>query len=389
MTIRKISFVFTAVLAALLLAACSEDDALPPSVPGGGDEGLQTYTLTAGVDYTITEVGSGNAAAYSAGTRATADTDDAPTRFYAQAVYGTGSSAVLSAVVEGVLNADGKYEFTFQLYSGREYTYLFWADNAPTETAVPVDLRNVAYTIGTVAFAATAQGTPDTVTKDITLTHAVTKVTLRTSAVVTVAAGGSVGITTNCGTGYNVLNSEVTSSSSLLLTKTFDAAATFNAGDDVASLYFLPTSTKQQDVTIRNFRLLERTLPDIPLAANRHVTLQGDLNTDDENWATTNAYIESQFRSYFFNEDGTQISDVLSGNADDITALFKVITRDENYSLQNGLEYIYGIQGSFHNYLYIYNYTTYYIIGFADNDATYAWSVYTDPWYEPFPKPNE
>lgn len=382
---NKVRHIFTFALLTLLFAACSEDDILrTPST--GETEGTETVTFTATVDYSIEETGDGAA---KASTRAVSATEDnPPTRFYAQA-YDETAGGTLSKVVKSTPNTEGKIVFTIPgLNPSHTYTYMFWADNADGD-ADPTDLCRIPYTAGNIAFAATENGKPTSVNKTVDMKHAVTKVTLRTSAVVTVAAGGSVGITTNCGTGYNVLNSEVTSSSSLLLTKTFDAAATFNAGDDVASFYFLPTSTKQQDVTIRNFRLLERTLPDIPLAANRHVTLQGDLNTDDENWATTNAYIESQFRSYFFNEDGTQISDVLSGNADDITALFKVITRNENYSLQNGLEYIYGIQGSFHNYLYIYNYTTYYIIGFADNDATYAWSVYTDPWYEPFPKPNE
>lgn len=311
MTIRKISFGFTAVLAALFFAACSEDDALTPSVPGGGDdEGLQTYTLTAGVDYTIAEVGGGDAAEYAADTRATANEDDKPTRFYAQAVDGTGGSADPSAVVEGKENADGKYEFTFQLYSGREYTYLFWADNAPTETAVPADLRNVAYTIGTVAFAAKESGTPDAVTKNITLTHAVTKVTLRSTTEAALTFSKEVSLATTCATTYNVQNLAAAASTQQTYTATLTGSSIVQNGEAL-SCYLIPASD-EQDVTV-GANLLTQTIASVPLVPDTHVTLQGDLSEDNTNWNASETYTDEKFRSYFFDETGNPKGDESAG----------------------------------------------------------------------------
>lgn len=364
----------------LLMAACGEDD-LTGGSPAAGAGDTLPVTFTARVDYSIGELGG---AAAKALTRAT--DDETPTRFYAQAVTAAGE---LSAIAEGEATADGTYRVTLRLNPETSYTYMFWADNA-TDDADPADLRHVSYTAGRVAFAQKAEGTPEEVTTDITLKHVVTKVTLRTSTDATVAAGGSVGMATECGAEYDVSTSKAASPSSLLLTKTFEAATSFSAGDDVASFYVIPT-TASQAVTIRNFLLLERTLSDISLAADSHVILRGDLTDDSEDWETTNAYIESRFRSYFFNEDGSQIAKMLYGSTEGITALFKVIIRDKNYSFQDGLRYFYGVQGSLENYLYINTAPgNLIIIGFADNTNSYSWEVFTDSsysYYPPLPKP--
>lgn len=376
---KRLKHMLTFALLALLMAACSEDNALESS-PTEGVEETVPVTFTARVDYSIGEPGGGAKAS----TRA--DEGETPTRFYAQAVTAAGE---LSAIAEGEANADGKYEFTLRLAPKTSYTYMFWADNA-TDDADPTDLRHVSYTAGRIAFAQKAEGTTEEVTKDITLKHVVAKVTLRTSTDATVSAGGSMGITTDCGTEYDVSTSTSTSPLSQLLTKTFDAATSFSAGEDVASFYVIPTNTSQ-DVKIRNFLLLERTLSDISLAADSHVILRGDLTDDSEDWETTNAYIESQFRSYFFNEDGSQIAKMLYGSTEGITALFKVIIRDKNYSFQDGLRYFYGVQGSLENYLYINTAPgNLIIIGFADNTNSYSWEVFTDSsysYYPPLPSP--
>lgn len=356
MTIRKISFGFTAVLAALFFAACSEDDALTPSVPGGGDdEGLQTYTLTAGVDYTIAEVGGGDAAEYAADTRATANEDDKPTRFYAQAVYETGGSAVLSTVVEGKENADGKYEFTFQLYSGWEYTYLFWADNAPTGTAVPADLRNVAYTIGTVAFAAKESGTPDAVTKNITLTHAVTKVTLRSTTEAALTFSKEVSLATTCATTYNVQNLAAAASSQQTYTATLTGGSITQNGEAL-SCYLIPASD-EQDVTV-GANLLTQTIASVPLVPDTHVTLQGDLSEDNTNWNASETYTDEKFRSYFFDENGNPKGDDFglsywfdNATIDDITSFILSIMKVDSFDLPD-----YGIRKDMTSNLYVNKY---------------------------------
>ena len=338
MTIRKISFGFTAVLVALFFAACSEDDALTPSVPGGGDdEGLQTYTLTASVDYTIAEAGSGDAAEYAADTRATANEDDKPTRFYAQAVYETGGSAVLSTVVEGKENADGKYEFTFQLYSGWEYTYLFWADNA-NGADKPDDLRNIPYAIGTVAFAAKETGTPDAVTKNITLTHAVTKVTLRSTTEAALTLSKEVSLATTCATTYNVQNLAAAASSQQTYTATLTESS-IAQNSEALSCYLIPASD-EQDVTV-GANLLTQTIASVPLVPDTHVTLQGDLSEDNTNWNASGAYTEAKFRSYLFDAKGNPKGyNLLPGEywfdnaaVDAVTAFFKEITRNDSFVL--------------------------------------------------------
>lgn len=350
---RQLKHILTFSALTLFFAACSEDDALTPSVPGGGDdEGLQTYTLTAGVDYTIAEAGSGDAAEYAADTRATANEDDKPTRFYAQAVYETGGSAVLSTVVEGKENADGKYEFTFQLYSGWEYTYLFWADNA-NGADKPDDLRIIPYAIGTVAFAAKETGTPDAVTKNITLTHAVTKVTLRSTTEAALTFSQEVSLATTCATTYNVQNLAAAASSQQTYTATLTGSSIVQNGEAL-SCYLIPASD-EQDVTV-GANLLTQTIASVPLVPDTHVTLQGDLSEDNTNWNASETYTDEKFRSYFFDENGNPKGDEFAGTywfdnvtIDDITSFILSIMKVDSFDLPNG----YGIRKDMTSNLYV------------------------------------
>ena len=49
---------------------------------------------------------------------------------------------------------------------------------------------------------------------------------------------------------------------------------------------------------------MKQTIESVPLAANTHVTLQGNLSEDNPNWGATSKYVEEQIKHFFTNEDG-------------------------------------------------------------------------------------
>ena len=179
---------------ALFAASCSQDELLDD---GGTEEVPVTFTAT--VDYAIETQGDDTAGNIKEiATRATSIEDDAPSRFYAQAI----SNGTLSKVVEGTKIGDNTYSFTLQVAKDTESDYMFWADNATTEE--PTDLRSVSYTMGGIAFAATAQGTPETVDENVKLQHVVAKVTLKTTTDVTFEDSRTIRLSASCASTYNV-----------------------------------------------------------------------------------------------------------------------------------------------------------------------------------------
>ena len=224
------------------------------------------------------------------------------------------------------------------------YTFLFWADNGSGDT--PTDLREVQYTPGTVAFAAKVVDTPENMIENkVSLKHAVTKVTLKTTAATSASEGESIKVTTTCATIYNVDNLSASSSSAHTATKTFDTSTDFAVNDNIATFYFLPQNeTQSVDV---EFHLLKQTIESVPLAANTHVTLQGDLSEDNPKWGVTNEYIETKFRSYFYEDNDSpkgQYHDGFysfkNGKVEFITALFKEITRNDSFVIPSAGDYI-------------------------------------------------
>ena len=119
---KHLKYIVMAFAVALLATSCSQDE-LPDDV--GTEEVPVTFTAT--VDYAIETQGDDTAGNMKqAATRATSTEDDAPTRFYAQAV----SNGTLSDVVTGIKNDDGTYSFTLQVAKDTKSDYMFWADNA-------------------------------------------------------------------------------------------------------------------------------------------------------------------------------------------------------------------------------------------------------------------
>ena len=144
---KHLKYIFMAFAEALFAVSCSQDE-----LPGEGATEEVPVTFTVTVDYAIETLGDDTAGDMKqAATRATSTEDDAPTRFYAQAVSG----GTLSDVVTGTKIDDGTYSFTLQVANDTESDYMFWADNATTDDE-PTDLRSVSYTMGNIAFAAKA-----------------------------------------------------------------------------------------------------------------------------------------------------------------------------------------------------------------------------------------
>ena len=284
---RQLKYIFTALAALLLATSCSKDDLLTDYDGNGTDEPgqMQTYTFTVSPDLTM----EGDAETRSAGTP-----EEMPTRCFMQIL----GDNVSQDVQQGEPIENGSFTFSVNL-PNTTYTFLFWADNGTGNT--PTDLREVQYTPGTVAFAAKAVNTPEYMTEnEVSLKHAVTKLTLRTTVATSAGEGESIKVTTTCATTYNVDNPSASQYSEQTATKTFDTPTDFAANDNIATFYFIPMD-ETQDVDVE-FHLLKQTIQNISLAANTHVTLQGDLSENGDKWTGTPDYYKQVFADAFFKE---------------------------------------------------------------------------------------
>ena len=277
---------------ALFAASCSQDELLED---GGIEEVPVTFTAT--VDYAIKTQGDDTAGNMKqAATRATSTEDDAPSRFYAQAV----SNGTLSDVVEGTKIDDNTYSFTLQVPKDTKSDYMFWADNAITEE--PTDLRSVPYTMGYIAFAATAQGTPETVGKTVELKHVVAKVTLKTTTDVTFGDSRTIRLSASCASTYNVQTPSASSFEGKSISEEMTDAG-IAANSEVLTTYIIP-NPDDKAVTFSAHDLAQ-TIDVVHLVANTNVTLQGDLSEDNPKWGATKEYVEKQIDFFFKKADGT------------------------------------------------------------------------------------
>ena len=290
---KQLRYIFMAFAVALFAASCSQDELLDD----GGDTPVtgqtQTYTFTVSPDIVMEG---------EAGTcTPTATTDDQPTRCFMQ-VYDAAGVAQVTVPIAGTPSSDdGDYTFTTKLFSNTEYTYLFWADNANVEVT---NLQAVPYQAGTVAFSYRTKGTPENVAKTtVSLKHAVTKLTLQTTTETSVDAREAVRVTASCASSYNVAAPARSTFSSQTAEKVFDVATVIAANKEVASFYFIPRD-EEQDVDVE-FHLLKQTIENVPLVANIHVYLQGDLSESNPKWGATSEYAQKQIDFFFKKEDGT------------------------------------------------------------------------------------
>ena len=285
---------------ALFAASCSQDELLDD---GGTEEVPVTFTAT--VDYAIETQGDDTAGNIKEiATRATSIKDDAPSRFYAQAI----SNGTLSKVVEGTKIGDNTYSFTLQVAKDTESDYMFWADNATTEE--PTDLRSVSYTMGGIAFAATAQGTPETVDENVKLQHVVAKVTLKTTTDVTFEDSRTIRLSASCASTYNVQTPSASSFEDKSISEEMTDAS-LAAYSEVLTTYIIP-NPDDKAVTFSAHDLAQ-TIDVVHLVANTNVTLQGDLSEDNPKWGATSEYAQKQINYFFKQKDGTTSEGTLDG----------------------------------------------------------------------------
>lgn len=283
---KQLTVIFTILTALLLATSCSKEE-LPGDENTDEPGQMQTYTFTVSPDLTM----EGDAETRSEGTQ-----EEMPTRCFMQ-IFGNNVS---QDVQQSESIENGSFTFSVKL-PNTTYTFLFWADNGSGDT--PTDLQEVQYTPGTVAFAAKVVNTPENVIKSgVSLKHAVTKLSLKTTAATSASEGESIKVTTTCATIYNVDNLSASSPSAHTATKTFDASTDFAVNDNIATFYFLPQN-ETQSVNVE-FHLLKQTIADVPFAANTHVTLQGNLSEGNPNWGATSKYVEEQIKHFFTNKDG-------------------------------------------------------------------------------------
>lgn len=259
--------------ALVLLASCSQGDDLSPA--GGTADGLVPVTLSVAVAED--------------GAATTAGEDELPTRGFVQ-IFTTednGQTIVpaggdLAGVKPMTSNGGGSFSLSgIYLNPNDTYVFLYWADNAASTAPAPDDMNGVTYTAGTIAFAHRSDPwnytTSGNANISATLTHAVAKVTLKTT---TDLEAGSITVTLpTTYTTYDVTTGAVAGNAAphdYSFTATSAITGTTD-GAEVFSFYAL-VADELQPVTITNAdENIGSEVTNVPLAPNQHTTLVGDV----------------------------------------------------------------------------------------------------------------
>ena len=286
---NRLKHILPILLTVLLAASCDKESL--PGEPASGER--KEVTFSVGIEQTEPAQ---PAVGKRMATRAPgADTDDRPTRCFMQVLDNSGTP--YSNILEAAGNDN--YTFTVSLTPGEYYTYLFYADNGK----VSVDeLYPVRYQPGTIAFATLLYGTPEEVSRNVELKHIVTKLTLRHNGKnpFTAAAGEVLTATVPMAEHYRYGATQMYYSKSLM--HMFDTDFTADSPTDICSFYTLaPTVEDSQSIRI-GFRNLEMELTDLPLTADRHIILSGDLSENNGKWKATPEYYKQVFTDAFFKD---------------------------------------------------------------------------------------
>ena len=272
---------------AALLASCSQDevmtdtghdDLVPVTLSAAVGDGVQTRTVSADDDedakYCYVQVCQSDGTAYTGNDYATPITltDD---------------------------DNDGKFTGNIFLNPGKNYVFLFWADN--TTSTAPMDLHNVAYQKESIAFADRMEQTISNVapTIEADLQHVVAKMTLKTTT--NVGAGDEITVTMpTTYTAYNVADEaviQVAIAKDTHFEHTVANAITgTEEGTEVFSFYALVDGANQ-DLTLASGTNSQQ-VSNVPLGPNKHTTLVGDVKNlglinvtftanMDTNWGST------------------------------------------------------------------------------------------------------
>ena len=254
--------------AAALLASCSQDDALQSTVLN--NEGLKPMTITASLP--------------TDGMQTRAEGDETAARCYVQILNGNGTELEDGNSKPIKMDPAGNsFTTTVDLNGANTYDFLFWADTEATDAAAPADLRAVAYTNGeTIAWAGKIDNSPWTADDiEIGLNHVVSRVTVTTTSDFPVE--GDYFLTVNVPTVYNKYNvAEMKVVKGMTDTDgyTFKAAdRTYNSDDEVGHFYVLGDGNNQS-LKLWYYgpkKNPEILITDVPVSANTHITLKGDI----------------------------------------------------------------------------------------------------------------
>ena len=260
---------FLMLAAAALLASCSQDDALQSTV--NTNEGLKPMTITASLP--------------TDGMQTRAAGDEAATRCYVQILNGDGTelddgnSNPIPMDPEG-----GTFTTTVFLKGDNTYDFLFWADTETvTDQNVPTDLTAVAYTNNgqTIAWAGKiGDKVWDAKGIEIDLEHVVSRVTVITTSNFTVDGKHPLTVTvpTVYGT-YNVDAGAVVEDSKDPDGYMLDVTdGEYKAGTEVTHFYVLGDGNQDLKLWYKGPKENnEITITDVPVSANTHITLKGDI----------------------------------------------------------------------------------------------------------------
>ena len=292
---KHLKYTIVAFAVALLAASCSRDE-----LPGeGGDTPAtgqtQAYTFTVSPDIVM----EGEAKTRSEGT-----TEEMPTRCFMQ-VFDSDFNKVNEK--EEAEITDGSCTFEVLLATGKEYQIAFYADNS--KAPVQNDLTNIQYDPSSgevVAYGELVKGTPENMDWEVTLTHIVTKITLKHKGEqFTVAAGEEFKITFPCATEYNMRDDTPLLGDYEDFTYTFAEEKNISDGDEVCSFYtIVPIDVESWPEITLNLHHLTQTISGIEWKINSHVTLQGDLSESNPKWGATKEYVEKQIDFFFKDENG-------------------------------------------------------------------------------------
>ena len=260
---------FLMLAAAALLVSCSQDDALQNTV--NTNEGLKPMTITASLP--------------SEGMQTRAAGDEAATRCYMQILNGDGTELEDGNSKPIPMDPDGgSFTTTVFLKGDNTYDFLFWADTETvTDQNVPTDLTAVAYTNNgqTIAWAGKIEDKIwDAKDIEIDLEHVVSRVTVITTSNFTVDGDYPLTVTvpTVYGT-YNVKADAVVEDSEVSGGYMLDVTdGTYTADTEVAHFYVLGDGNQNLKLWYKGPKENDEiTITGVPVSANTHITLKGDI----------------------------------------------------------------------------------------------------------------
>lgn len=259
-----------------MLAACSSNEDLQGVAAGD----VSTVTISARLDNGLK-------------TRATYDTDDEVKRCLIE--VREAGSAQTGTQYTGTSSADGTFQFSLTLKKGAKYDFLFWADDGKsysTENLSAITLHADAAGKPGIAYFGRLTNTALSSEMEAKLTHAVGKVTLKTTG--TLPAGNTVKVNIPTHAGFDVSKGEVTGTAA-------PTDFSFQSSKDISknevfSFYVLaPSEESLADEVAVSCGSESTKLTYVPLQMNYRTVLEGDVANINKVSGTITAKIDADW----------------------------------------------------------------------------------------------